>query len=252
MCQNKRPQLRDLNNVHKDQIGFVLGNGWSIRYYDVDKMKRDGILIGCNLAFQEYPLDYLVWQDMSVHDKCCEFEGVKVVPHKRKKTCESPKTYTYGFGKLGNGQHHGNNLRLMHSGGLALQLAIKLGCNPVVMAGCDCRIFEVNKQDMNYHGHRSNIFKDKQAARLDKRGFIKMVGKKKTSNHLQSFMRKFELVYEAYKQSVDIYMLGPWSISEIIPWVEWGEYWSDEHPERKKTCQENRMDRGICSTSGVE
>ena len=252
MCQPKNRQLAELKDVHKGQLGFVLGNGWSIRYYDVDKMKGDGILIGCNLSFQLYPLDYLVWQDQNVHDKCAKFDGIKVVPQKRRgaKDCHPDTTYFYGFGKLEKNKHSQNSMRLMHSGGLALQLAIKLGCNPVVLAGCDCRIFDVPSPDINYHGHRSNIFKDKQAARINKRGFIKETNGKKTSNHLQSFMKKFELVYEAYKDSVDIYMLGPWSISEIIPWVEWGEYWSDEHPERKKDGASKERDKGITLDRG--
>lgn len=236
MSQDKHRQIGELKDVHKGKLGFVLGNGWSIRYYDIDKMKVDGILIGCNLSFQLYPLDYLVWQDATVHDKCSKFKGIKVVSQRKKgrTECDPNTTYLYGFGKLNAGKHHGNNFRIMHSGGLALQLAIKLGCNPIVMVGCDCRIFPVDGQEQEYHGHRSNIFKDKQAFRLDKRGFLKDMKGKKTSNHLQSFMKKFEQVYEAYKQCADIYMLGPWSISEIIPWVEWGEYWSDEHPEGKK------------------
>jgi hypothetical protein len=140
--------------------------------------------------------------------------------------------YFHGFGKL---PERNGNFRLMHSGGLALQLGLFLGCNPIVMVGCDCRVIENIKDiDGKYGGMRSNIFRDNQIMTKVQRGRFETVNGKKTTQHLHAFMKRFEQVYQQYKDKHDIYMLGPWSISNTIPWVEWKEYWSDEHPEKKR------------------
>lgn len=230
--------LAELKDVHAGNIGFVVGNGWSSTYYDVDRMAEEGILIGCNQAFRKFPVDYLVWQDTSVDGECVCFAGPKITSRRKGRVELSPaSSYLFGFKKKDGVANKDGNVRLMHSGGIALQVAYTMGCNPIVLVGCDCRIFQVNGQDVRYKGFRSNIFADKQVAKYTRKGDTLSVGGKHTNNHLKSFMRKFEMVYEQLKDHVDIYMLGPWSISTTIPWVEWKGYWSEVHPGRVKACQ---------------
>jgi hypothetical protein len=90
------------------------------------------------------------------------------------------------------------------------------------MVGCDCRLFRVDNQPVEYGGYRSNIFKDKQIRYyMREKKYVPKVQnantRKPTCNHLRSFMKKFEQVYDFYKDDIDIYMLGPWSISTTIP-----------------------------------
>lgn len=227
--------LDELKDAHKGELAFVLGNGWSMNFYDPKKMKKDGILFGANLSFTRYPLDYLTWQDSKVHEKCAGFDGIKLVPRRkgiRGMEAVSDSTYYYGFGRLDNLKT--NQIQLMHSGGLALQLAIRLGCNPVVLVGCDCRTFKVGYTEKRYGGHRSNIFRDKMAERALKRNDMIQKGDKWTTSQLSGFADKFTLVYKKYKDSVNIYQLGSWSIMDTIPCIEWEEYWTDEHPRRKQ------------------
>jgi hypothetical protein len=220
-------------------MGFVIGNGWSSTYYDASKIKDDGILIGCNMAFRRFPVDYLVWQDSSVDGECVAYPGPKItIRRKTRMDLAGPSTYFFGFKKKQGIANKDGNLRLMHSGGLALQIAYTMGCNPIVLVGCDCRIFAVQGQDVKYKGLRSNIFRDKQVEKYYNSRSKAAENSKPTTTHLQSFMRKFELVYDQLKDHVDIYMLGPWSISTTIPWVEWEGYWSDDHPERNKNGRE--------------
>lgn len=225
----------ELKDVHAGHIGFVVGNGWSSTYYDVDKMAKEGVLIGCNQAFRKFPVDYLVWQDSSVDGECACYAGPKITSRRKGRIkLSTDSTYIFGFKKKDGVANKDGNLRLMHSGGLALQIAYTLGCNPIVLVGCDCRIFKVDGQDVKYKGYRSNIFADKQVAKFTRKGDTLSVNGKYTNNHLKSFMRKLEQVYEQLKDHADIYMLGPWSISTTIPWVEWKGYWSPDHPERLK------------------
>lgn len=232
--------IDELKDAHKGELAFVLGNGWSMQFYDAAKMKEDGLLFGANLSFTKYPLDYLTWQDSKVHKECISFDGIKLVPRRRGITCmegDGDRTYHYGFGRLANLKT--NQIQLMHSGGLALQLAIRLGCDPVVLVGCDCRTFKVGYTEKRYGGHRSNIFRDKAAERALKRGDMIQKGDKWTTAQLEGFAKRFEQVYNQHKDSTTIYQLGPWSIMDTIPCVDWKEYWSDEHPERKRHAAEN-------------
>jgi hypothetical protein len=230
----KLHSLAELCGIHKGRMGFVLGNGWSATYYDINKLKNDGILIGCNKGFRRFPLDYLVWQDGSVDKECIQFKGPKITSHRKNRAhMARPSLFFHGFSKLSATKSQPGNVRLMHSGGIALQVAIKLGCNPIVLVGCDCRMFKVDGQDVKFGGYKSNVFEDKQLRYFQGSKKKELLLEKPSTNHLQSFMKKFEQLYQHYKNDVDIYMLGPWSISNTIPWVEWPQYWSDSHPERK-------------------
>lgn len=226
--------LSELVDIHKGRPGVVVGNGWSVTYYDTSKMKEDCVLVGCNLGFKIHPLDYLVWQDARIKDECSKAPCIKVVPQRFERQSVSlppNSTYFYRFGKVGQNAIHRCSLRLMHSGGLALQLAAKLGCNPIYMVGCDCAVIDA-VTEQKYRGKRSNVFEDKQVMKAPIRGEFLVVNGKKTTRHLQNFMKKFEMAYNKLKEYTDIYMLGPWSISTTIPWIEKEEWYSDKHPKR--------------------
>ena len=47
--------IGDLADKHKGQAGFVIGNGWSVQYYDIPKLKDAGVLIGCKRFLHQIP-----------------------------------------------------------------------------------------------------------------------------------------------------------------------------------------------------
>ena len=129
--EDKRAEhwVGELKDLYKGKPGFVLGNGWSMSYYGPEKMKEFGVLIGCNRSFEKYPVDYLVWQDKSVSEDILKrYKGMMVCPYKRKSRGPIPLERAYFFTPRGSDP---NGLQFTNSGGMALRLAIKMGCKPI-------------------------------------------------------------------------------------------------------------------------
>jgi hypothetical protein len=212
----------------------VLGNGWSATFYDVEKIAGYGALIGCNLSFTKYPVDYLVWQDSGIVAKCLKFPGIKITSLKfaksHKKIVDWDTTFFLQYGRR---RRDGINLFKSHSGGLALQIAAFLGCNPIILVGCDCCLFQDGKE------YRGNVFKDKQGARAKANpSSRKRAGKGVyTIAHLQGFAGTFNKLYKALKEKHDIYKMGSFGIVDI-PHVEFEELWTDKHPGTTKRKRE--------------
>jgi hypothetical protein len=134
--EERMRSLAELKDAHKGRMGFVLGNGWSVTYYDTSKMKNDGILIGCNECYTKHPIDYLVWQDSHVDEICAKFDGPKITSNRKgRRGLAGEDVFFHGFTKMNTLRNQDGSVRLMHSGGIALQVAIKMGCNPIIMVG---------------------------------------------------------------------------------------------------------------------
>ncbi|MFH2047757.1 MAG: hypothetical protein ABIK92_21740 [Pseudomonadota bacterium] len=223
--------IDQLVDRHKDETGFVIGNGWTVNYYNIPALKNEGVLIGCNLGFQKHPLDYIIWQDRNVTDECRRAPCVKLQMMRRNKTpiANGTDTYYWGFG------NRNINGALLHnsSGGCALQVLHWMGCNPIILVGCDCML--VPQPGRNEF--RSNVFLDKQAllARTD-RGCKITVGKQtiRTTKRLLEFAKEFEYWHEKLSQIVKIYKLGNFGTVDI-PYIDFPEFWTDEHPGHRKT-----------------
>jgi hypothetical protein len=226
--------LNELNGIHEGKPGFVIGNGWSVRYYDTNKMAKKGVLIGCNLAFTLHPIDYLIWQDTAINIDCFKAKNcIKLAPIRKRKGAgilgRKPDVYYFGFGKR---RKVPGSLDLMNSGGLALQVLRLLGCNPIFLVGCDC---ELIREGAKVHG---NVFKDKQAAKATLKGrcitseVVIRNGKRHCSTHaLIKFAKCFERLVEEFSDR-EIYKMGDFGIVRI-PSIEMPEFWSEEHPKLK-------------------
>lgn len=232
-----RHWITDLIGIRANQVAFVLGNGYSISFYDSRKMKQNGILIGCNLSFKIHPLDYLCWQDSGVHEECKKFQGPKVVPlHKEnRETLDKETTYYFAGGATIPGTVT-RRLKFGHTGLLAVQLAYLMGCNPIILAGCDCCLlgasdFPKRSRHKEFTiGGASNIFKDKHIGR----GKIKHPSGWWTTDSLQSFARSFrQLIVNDLGKEREFFRLGEWGILDFLPVIEIEEYWSDKHPRYK-------------------
>ena len=223
--------MTDLVGLHKGEVGILVGNGISAEFYDLEKMRAAGcVLVGCNGSFTRDPIDYLVWQDNSQTPECVKFPGIKVTGYKRKKNekfltvLDSTHFFTFGDpDKLPNNLSYGN------SGYLALQFLVKLGCDPILMVGCDCRVFKIG------HHWRANRFNNRVQERVKRvrTNILKKMGKRYSTGSLMSFARKFNGLYEKYKERVTIRQLGPHHMTNI-PDVDYPEFWTQWHPEMRK------------------
>jgi len=223
-----------LYGLHKGQPGFLIGNGWSGRYYDSAQMKRKGILLGCNLAFTKHPLDYLVWQDSAINGRCLRARNVtKVIPiRKRKRSGElglKKDVFYFGFDRRKRGVP--GAVELTNSGGIGLQLLYHFGCNPIFLVGCDCEL--ILDKNLKFHG---NVFKDKQAMKVEANGKkavkceeVHINGRTAyTTKALKKFAKKFKQLKNELSD-VEIYKLGDFGIVDIEA-IDVKEFWSDKHP----------------------
>lgn len=216
-----------------------MGNGWSLKYYKPHLMKKHGILFGCNKAFIDYPLDYVVAQDSSAIQVCSGAKCNKVLCQRKRslaKTADPKTTFLYGFGRYAGREGNGD-IELCNSGCLAFQIIHYLGFDRLIIVGCDCVFIEMAKKEPQ-HNMRSNVYEDRQAGKIFRRpGGSKRLerrcrhGKKFfTNSQLIKFSDKFNQLYERFKGDMDIYQLGKWGLLDI-PTIEWEKFWSDTHPD---------------------
>lgn len=229
-----RRWVTDLIGKEAHRPAFVLGNGFSVSYYMPELMKRDGVVIGCNLAFQRFPLDYLCWQDSGVNEACSKFPGPKVVPLRKsnRNSLDQATTFYFTSGvKLPNVTRRFN---FGHTGLLAAQLAHLLGCNPIIMVGCDCCFLGASDEPVQLErnkysvGGKTNIFKDKH----QRKGKIKHERTGCWTNKtLQRFADSFRrLIKDSLQKDREFYRMGEWGILDFLPVLEVEEYFSDSHP----------------------
>jgi hypothetical protein len=222
--------IDQLIDKHKGEAGFVIGNGWTSKYYDTAKMKKEGVLIGCNHGFLNHPLDYLIWQDNNVNSDCMKAECTKICLMRKKRFHEiqPPNTYYFGFGRrtiLGALLHNS-------SGGSALQLLHWMGCNPIILVGCDCALIERNE----LKELKGNVFGDKQAKLFNGSRGRKIIvnGREvKTTKRLLDFVREFEHWANVLSPKTKVYKMGDFGAVDI-PYVDFPELWTDKHPDYGK------------------
>jgi hypothetical protein len=224
---NKYGNFVDLIDAEKGNVGFVIGNGWSCSFYDTNKMREaGGILIGCNEGFKLHKLHYLTWQDGKVNHKCAQFDGIKICSNrtlKRKDPLDPETTFLYEYGSPKGGGVYG--MYKMHSGGLALQIAVHLGLDPIFLVGCDCCIFQQGKV------YKTNMFRDRQGSRVQNSpsAYPVKVNGKLTTPLLRGFAQRFNSLKQKMKRKPDIYRMGDFGILEY-PFKDFKEFWSTEHP----------------------
>lgn len=234
--------VTELKDAHVGDTLFLLGNGYSARLYDPFKMKASGgYLMGCNSAFAAWPLDYVVAQDPEAVRECAKAECAKLLSHSRMRDMGIEKfpydsTYAWGFGKY-QSRWGKSAVEIGNSGAIGLQLAHYMGFDAVFLVGCDCQFYI--DSDCSIH---SNVFRDKQAYKAERKakkqkGGVKLEEvirggtKRYTSKAFITFAKKFENLYDRFKDNMGIYRLGDHGIIRI-PSVDTSAFDSDLHPRR--------------------
>ena len=130
---------------------FIIGNGPSLN--DVDtSLLHEFFTIGINRAFFKIDTTILMWQDASLWYS----ERSRVIKTHAIKYCtpySDPENRFYHFGVAAGMFGIPNDLTMLKGGGtttpLAIQLAYMLGCNPIILLGCDCKC---RNKDTDFYG----------------------------------------------------------------------------------------------------
>lgn len=131
---------------------FILGNGPSLNDESIASL-FNYFTIGINRSFYKLDSTILMWQDPSLwyteKNVLCKTKSIKYcTPH------SDPQNLYYHFKVLPGGFGLPDNPINLKGGGttlpLAVQLAYILGCNPIVLLGCDCK---PRGQDTDFYGN---------------------------------------------------------------------------------------------------
>jgi len=125
-----------------DTPAFIIGNGPSLNNQPLDLIK-DYFSIGVNRCFLLNKIDptILLWQDISLwnteYHTLHNLQALKV----SRDVSDPRKTY-YNFHLKGGGYRFEPTTHILYgrgsSGPLAVQLAVAMGCRPIVLLGMDC------------------------------------------------------------------------------------------------------------------
>lgn len=206
----------ELRDYWKDLPCFVIGNGVSKLFYNVNDFKKIGLILGCNKAFRDHHVDFLGHLDTKVRIPCLEsHRNYHVMAAKKYGGTELSKIkkvhdriYFFDFGKnydcLVNDEH---KIVQASTGNIMLQFAFILGCNPVFVGGMDgCAI-----------GDSSNVYEE------DKNVLVQTFKGEKTAPHLIKFSRDNQTICEFMKEhGRKVYKIGKWGLLDLTP-MEPGE-----------------------------
>jgi hypothetical protein len=130
---------------------FILGNGPSIEKQQLSLVK-DFFTIGINRIFLIHEPTILLWQDPVIwvnhHKQIWKLKSIKVTKKEAdpEGVCVHFRQY---MGSFQLSKDPGVLYGCGNSGALAVQLAIALGCSPIVLLGMDCKY--IDKQT-NFYG----------------------------------------------------------------------------------------------------
>ena len=121
---------------------FILGNGPSILEHNVTLLTDRYFTLGINSSHKLIDSTMLLWQDVEFF-----YSSRKVLPSLKAilfaRELSDPLNIAFHFSLQSGGFQLPKNLSVLHgmgaTGPLAFQVAYTLGCNPIVLLGCDCK-----------------------------------------------------------------------------------------------------------------
>ena len=136
--------VRELWGQFKGITAFVVGNGISKIFYDIDVLKKRGMILACNRSFEDHYVDILTFNDIQFNHivKCLRFPGKFIVPmigygNKFTEILKPRMDDIYYFTYV-NEIKDQNGLRYKNSGLTMAEAAYKMGFNPIILVGFDC------------------------------------------------------------------------------------------------------------------
>ena len=145
-----RSTLRSWRMSMKDLPCFIIGNGPSLSDQPINDIK-DFFTIGINRAFRVIDPTILIWQDIELwiteRKNLPRIDAIKYC-----RDIADPENVAYHFKLAYGGYQIPNDPLVLHghgsTGPLAFQLSCILGCNPIILLGCDC----------SYRGDKTNFW----------------------------------------------------------------------------------------------
>lgn len=137
----KRNRVRQWADKFTDVPCFILGNAPSLDDHPIHRV-NGYFSIGINRIYKRISPTILIWQDIELYyDARKELLGLDSILFS--KDTADPRNIAYHFKLLNGGYRLTQNPTVLAGRGstapLAFQLAHCLGCNPIILVGCDCK-----------------------------------------------------------------------------------------------------------------
>ena len=144
----------------RGKVVFIVGNGQSKRFYNIQTLGRYGLIFAANQAFKEHWVDLLGYRDDDMLPLCSPWPGNKVTwiqaPERDGGKYVQAAKNIYGFDYLDdklprlhggdlnpNSPNHpdwgkGDFVKKGSTGFIMAQIAVRIGCMVLILVGCDC------------------------------------------------------------------------------------------------------------------
>jgi len=148
--RHKRYAIRSWVDRLVDVPAFIVGTGPSLNSVNL-KSIQDYFSIGINRCFRKIDPTILVWQDISLWNS--EYQNLHNTQSlKVSRDVSDPRKIYYNFHLKGGGyKFDPATPHILHgrgsTGPLAVQLAVAMGCRPIVLLGMDCQRGEQGESD---------------------------------------------------------------------------------------------------------
>ena len=153
----KYKDIKKWKGLLKNYPAFILGNAPSLTQNNL-KLLRPYFTIGINRVFYVYDPTILFWQDRELwrsnQNDIIHTKAIKVC-----RDLSDPKRIFVNFRIKSNDFKFGGGLKYLYgrgnSGALAVQLAVALGCDPIILLGTDCK-YGKNRQTDFYGNNKDH------------------------------------------------------------------------------------------------
>lgn len=139
--REQRYQIKQWVDRLPDTPAFIIGNGPSINNFNL-LLLEDYFTIGINRAFYVIDPTILIWQDVSLwnteYHRLHNTQSIKVA-----RDIADPRRIYYNYHLKGGGfKFDKTKTHVLYgrgsTGPLAVQLAVSMGCKPIILLGMDC------------------------------------------------------------------------------------------------------------------
>jgi len=148
--RHQRFAIRTWVDKLPDIPAFIIGNGPSLNDQPIDLLENY-LTIGTNRCFKKIDPVILLWQDISLwtteYHSLHNTQALKV-----SRDVSDPRKIYYNFHlKGGEFKFDTEHTHILYgrgsTGPLAVQLAVAMGCRPIVLLGMDCKLGENKETD---------------------------------------------------------------------------------------------------------
>jgi len=155
--------INELENIHKDKRCIILASGPSLHHLDIQNIKTDDIVIAINAGIVKYSKSqYFLSDDNDVQNwnywdtilpqceaklllykdkpwqKISSIRYERIIWYKHKCWYDLFKNIYYDDGLELTKEAHLPIIGARNSSGSAIHFAYIMGCNPIILVGCDC------------------------------------------------------------------------------------------------------------------